>query len=108
MNSTRALQLILPTDKRNPCFTLYQDDTEQRIHVYYGLELLPVVPADRQQVQYKLLVANLYNAGLKVTSLEDLFGTCITNIEAATTPNSAGKCWWCLGSNYRRRPFAPC
>jgi len=74
MNSTRALQLILPTDKRNPAFTLYQDDREQQIHVYYGLELLQVVPADRQHVQYKLLVANLYNAGLKVISLEDLFG----------------------------------
>jgi transposase len=74
MNSTRALQLILPTDKRNSSFTLYQDDTEQRIHVYYGLELLQVVPADRQHVQHKLLVANLCNAGLKVTSLEDLFG----------------------------------
>jgi hypothetical protein len=73
MNSTRALQLILPTDKRNPSFTLYQDDTEQRIHVYYGLELLQVVPADRQHVQYKLPVANLYNAGLKVISLENLF-----------------------------------
>ncbi len=73
MNCTRPLQLILPTDKRNPSFTLYQDDTEQRIHVYYGLELLQVVPADRQHVQYKLLVANLYNAGLKVSSPEDLF-----------------------------------
>jgi hypothetical protein len=73
MNSSRALQLILPTDKRNPSFTLYEDDTEQRIHVYYGLELLQVVPADRQHVQYKLLVANLYNAGLRVASLESLF-----------------------------------
>jgi len=74
MNSARALQLILPTDRRNPSFTLYQDDTQQQIHVYYGLELLQVVPADRQHVQYKLLVANLYNAGLKVSSLEELFG----------------------------------
>ena len=74
MNTPRALQLILPTDKRNPAFTLYEDDTEQRIHVYYGLELLQVVPADRQHVQYKLLVDNLYNAGLKVSSLEGVFG----------------------------------
>ena len=73
MNTTRTLQLILPTDKRNPSFTLYQDDREQRIHVYYGLELLQVVPNDREHVQYKLLVANLYNAGLKVGALEDLF-----------------------------------
>ena len=73
MNSTSTLQLILPTDKRNPSFALYEDDTAQRIHVYYGLELLQVVPTDRDHAQFKLLVANLYNAGLKVTVLEQTF-----------------------------------
>lgn len=74
METTCALQLMLPTDKRNPSFTLYQEDTAHRIHVYYGMELLQVVPDDRNHVQYKLLVANLYNAGLRVPTLESLFG----------------------------------
>ena len=36
-------QLILGTDKRNALFTVYereQDDGEEQLHVYYGLELL--------------------------------------------------------------------
>ena len=39
---TPPLQLILPTDKRNPSFSLYLSADEQSIHVYYGLELLEV------------------------------------------------------------------
>jgi hypothetical protein len=74
MDTTSALQLILPTDKRNPAFTLWQHPSELNIHVYYGLELMEVVPGDPQHAQYKLLVANLYNAGLKVRVLEEVFG----------------------------------
>ena len=73
MDTTCALQLILPTDKRNPSFTLWRDEAQQTIHVYYGFELMEVVPEDRQHLQYKLLVANLYNAGLKVADLEVVF-----------------------------------
>ena len=39
-------QLILGTDKRNALFTVYEweeDDGEEQLHVYYGLELLEVV-----------------------------------------------------------------
>jgi len=73
MDTSRPLQLILPTDKRNPCFTLYRRDGDPRIHVYYGMELLEVVPDDRTHLQFKLLVGNLYNAGLRVASLEQTF-----------------------------------
>jgi WD40 repeat protein len=43
-------QLILGTDKRNALFTVYEweeDDGEEQLHVYYGLELLEVVPERR-------------------------------------------------------------
>ena len=56
---TPPLQLILPTDKRHPSFSLYLTADEAQIHVFYGLELREVVPADREQVAYKLLVARL-------------------------------------------------
>ena len=46
---TAPLQLILPTDKRNPSFSLYITGDEQAIHVYYGLELMEVVPATRKE-----------------------------------------------------------
>jgi hypothetical protein len=74
MEPTSALQLILPTDKRNPAFTLYRHPTDRTLHVYYGLELMEVIPGEREHAQYKILVANLYNAGLKVTALEEVFG----------------------------------
>jgi hypothetical protein len=46
MDHAQPLQLILPADNRNPCFSLSLDDEEKNIHVYYGLELLEVVPND--------------------------------------------------------------
>jgi hypothetical protein len=60
-------QLILGTDKRNPLFTVYareEDEDEEQLHVYYGLELLEVVPAERNAASFKMLVGRLYNAGL--------------------------------------------
>ncbi len=67
-------QLILPTDKRNPCFSLYASEDGLAIRVFYGLELLEVVPDDAQHPAFKLLVGRLYNGGLKVTTLERVFG----------------------------------
>ena len=73
MDDTPPLQLILPTDKRNPCLALYLDDAQNTLHVYYGLELLEVVPNAPQHSAYKLLVGRLYNAKLKVRVLEEVF-----------------------------------
>ena len=50
MESYHAHQLILPTDKRNPCFTLYATEDQQSIRVFYGLELMEVVPDDPDQM----------------------------------------------------------
>jgi len=68
-------QLILGTDKRNPLLTVYaQEEGEaEQLHVYYGLELLEVVPADRDDPNFKMLVGRLYNAGLKLKVLEETF-----------------------------------
>lgn len=73
MDQTPPLQLILPTDKRNPCFSLYLDEEERNIHVYYGLELLEVVPNDPGHSAYKLLAGRLYNGRVKVAVLEEVF-----------------------------------
>ena len=65
MTSTFRGQLILGTDKRNPLFTVYaqQEGEEEQRHVYYGLELLEVVSADRNEPSFTMLVGRLYNAG---------------------------------------------
>ena len=68
-----SLQLILPTDKRNPCFTLYQTDDGRFHHVYYGVERLEIIPAAADHPAHRMLVARLYNADVKVAVLEELF-----------------------------------
>ena len=59
MTDSAALQLILGPDKRNPCFCLYVDVAEKEIHVYYGLEVLEVVPNDPRSPAFRLLGARL-------------------------------------------------
>ena len=72
MPTTLTGQLILGTDKDNPLFTIYAEDEEQ-LHVYYGLELLEVVPADPEAPSFKMLVGRLYNAGLNRRVLAETF-----------------------------------
>jgi hypothetical protein len=73
-NSSSLLQPILGTDKRNPIFSVCrQAGTAACLHVYYGAELLEVVPEDRQHPAFKLLVARLYNAGVKGVELQRSF-----------------------------------
>jgi hypothetical protein len=40
MESYHSHQLILPTDKRNPSFTLYATEDQQSIRVFYGYEVI--------------------------------------------------------------------
>jgi hypothetical protein len=74
MESNTCLQLILGTDKRNPCLSVYQHEAKQKLHVYYGFELLEVVPNDRESMSFKLMVAQLYNARVKAKALEETLG----------------------------------
>jgi len=75
MTSTLAGQLILGTDKRNPLFTVYQEEEGEReeLHVYYGLELLEVVSAGRNDPDFKMLVGRLSNAGVSRRVLRETF-----------------------------------
>ena len=68
-------QLILGTDKRNPLFTVYADEDQEQLHVYYGLELLEVVSTDRNDPNFKMLVGRLFNAGLSLRVLQATFQT---------------------------------
>ena len=95
-------QLILGTDKRNALFTVYEweeDDGEEQLHVYYGLELLEVVPADRNAPSFKMLVGRLYNAGLSRRVLQETFRVDLKTIQhwAAALRSRNGeelvRCW---------------
>lgn len=66
-------QLILPTDKRNPSFSLYLTKNGQSIQVFYGLELLEVVPNAPEHMAFKMMVGRLYNAQVRIATLEEVF-----------------------------------
>jgi len=68
------LQQILGTDKRNPSFTICRDGEAGYLHVYYGGEMFEKVPDDRNDPQYRMMVARLYNAGVNAVKLKEAFG----------------------------------
>jgi hypothetical protein len=75
VTSTYTGQLILGTDKRNPLLTVYsqEEDDQEQLHVYYGLELLEIVPARPNAPSFKMLVGRLYNAGVNLRVLRETF-----------------------------------
>jgi hypothetical protein len=103
MRSILTGQLILGTDKRNPLFTVYveeEEGDEERLHVYYGLELLEVVSADRNDPSYKMLVGRLHNAGVSLRVLQQTFQSdakTMSNVgderSAAAMRKSSSGCW---------------
>ena len=74
MDAPCSGQLILGIDRRNPLFAVYQDPEHEQLLVYYGFELLEKVPTDPEAPAFKMLAGRLYNAGLKVQSLTEVFG----------------------------------
>jgi hypothetical protein len=72
--SFNFLQSILGTGKSNPVFSVSQHTQTGQFHVYYGLELFEVVPSDREDTRFKLMVAHLSNVGVRLTALHEAFG----------------------------------
>ncbi len=66
-------QLLLGTDKRNPVFAVYQDASGERLLVFYGFELVEIVNNDSADPAFKLLLARLYNARVKLSALCETF-----------------------------------
>ena len=75
MSQESYLQQILGTDKRNPVFTICRNEETNSLHVFFGGELLEILPDDRDDPQYKIMLARLYNAGLNAAILQSVFGT---------------------------------
>lgn len=75
------LQDILGVDKKNPYFTIARNPQQPGLlFVYFGAALLEVVDDDREHPAFKLLLARLYNAGLKVKNLVEAFGVPYTTL----------------------------
>jgi hypothetical protein len=73
-NPGPPLQPVLGTEKRNPVFSVYrQARPVPLLHLYHGAELLEVVPEDRRNPAFKVLIGQLYNAGVKGVVLQRTF-----------------------------------
>ena len=66
-------QLLLGTDRRNPVFAIYEDQSGQRLLVFYGFEILEIVNNEPEDPAYKLLLGRLYNSGVKLAALCESF-----------------------------------
>ena len=66
-------QLILGADKRNPLLSVYHDEDHAQFLIYYGFEMIEIVPDDPPSGVYKLMLGRLYNFGIKGRSLCETF-----------------------------------
>jgi len=77
----KNLQLVLGVDKDNPIFSIYsQEDNPGMLEVYFGLALLERVERGKDSLQFKLLVARLYNMNYKRRALVEAFGADLKTI----------------------------
>jgi len=64
--------LILGADKRNPLLSVYHDEDHAQF-LYYGFEIIELVPDVPQSAAYKLMLVRLYNFGVKCRNLAETF-----------------------------------
>ncbi len=79
---TVHLQRLIGVNKKNPYFTICRDASNPgNIYVYFGAALMEVISEDRSNPEFKLLIARLYNAGVKAKSITEKFGIARTTMK---------------------------
>ena len=76
------LQQILGVDKTNPVFTICRNHETKKLHVYFGAELLEVVPDDRESPEYKILSGTLCNSGVRAKKLCTTFDVSFKTLQS--------------------------
>ena len=84
------LQPILGTSAKNTVFSVHQNRQTQQYHVYYGLELFDVVPNDKEDTRFKLMVAHMHIIGFTLTALQEAFGVDPRTIKKWSTALKSG------------------
>ncbi len=81
MENTIHFQEILGVDKKNPFFTLCKNPEQpEKILVFFGMSLLEVIDDTPDSPALKLLLARLYNSGVKTKSILDSFSVAYTSL----------------------------
>ena len=79
---TVPLQRLIGVDKKNPYFSICRDASNPgKIYVYFGAALMEVIAEDTSNPEFKLLIARLYNAGVKAKSITEKFGIARTTMK---------------------------
>jgi hypothetical protein len=82
MEEPLPLQEIIGVDKKNPFLTVCKDPQQPgKLMVFFGAVLLEIVEDDRENPAFKLLLARLYNAKVKVKTLVETFGVAHTTLK---------------------------
>ena len=84
------LQPILGTSAKNTVFSVHQNRQTQQYHVYYGLELFDVVPNDKEDTRFKLMVAHMHIIGFTLTALQNAFAVDPRTIKKWSTALKSG------------------
>ncbi len=84
------LQPILGTSAKNMVFSVHQNRQTQQYHVYYGLELFDVVPNDKEDTRFKLMVAHMHIIGFTLTALQSAFAVDPRTIKKWSTALKSG------------------
>lgn len=85
------LQYLIGVDKHNPIFTVFRDEKKHQIQVYYGAVLYEILPDDKENAEYKMMIARLFNSGVKAKSLIKHFGYCYKTLERWGDALKSGK-----------------
>ena len=81
MENTIQFQEILGVDKKNPSFTICKDPGQPgKLLVFFGMSLLEVIDDTPDNPAFKLLLARLYNSGVKTKSILDSFSVAYTSL----------------------------
>jgi hypothetical protein len=78
---TVHLQQLIGVDKKNPYFTICRDTANLgNLNVFFGAALMEVVPEDKSNPEFKLLIARLFNARVNAKSINEQFGIARTTM----------------------------
>jgi len=75
MYNNEVLQEILGLDKNNPYYTVYRNDEDSgKYYVFLGTMLFEIVDNEKDSLQFKLMIARLYNSRISTRKLTSVFG----------------------------------
>ena len=68
------LQPILGADSKNKsAFSVHQHKQTGQLHVFYGLSVFDVVPNDKKDARFRLMIAHLRNLGIAQKYIGEAF-----------------------------------